>query len=223
MQLDLKLFEKNLKRLWHNEYRYRVERFHGVKFPGERKEEDLDSPEDGFVVLRWQYVRKFGRVPLGTPCHYYDRCLLPKPRSGKIFIYGLCDDEQTGYVGATEHAEQRFAQHISTIYSAARKERKRPHEEWLVSLMAVGKTPTMKILEVCGRSESAQREKYWIEHCNALNIVRDGRHNATTQRFALQGITDAQLRIFKRAAKREGLSWSAWLLRVGEKAARENQ
>lgn len=91
-----------------------------------------------------------------------------------IEIYGLCDPD-TGdlrYVGKAKNSQKRFKQHIAERYT------KRPVYFWIRGLIADGKTPTLKILEVVEDCEWEMAERRLIAEyrktCKLLNLADGG-------------------------------------------------
>lgn len=78
-----------------------------------------------------------------------------------VDIYALCDPDtsEIRYVGRSVDAEDRFVQHM-------RKDARTPFpsakERWIAELAAVGKEPTLKILEVVPARRQREAEAAWI-------------------------------------------------------------
>lgn len=92
-------------------------------------------------------------------------------------VYALCDP-RTGdirYIGQAVDIHQRYAQHLLN------KEENRAKVAWLSELKAIGKIPTLIILEKdIEKRDILHREMHWIGHyllcgANLLNIVIPGR------------------------------------------------
>lgn len=84
-----------------------------------------------------------------------------KPYESLSFIYALCCPYlgTIRYVGRTRDVCLRMISHFSDLRDDNGGPAKR---EWVEALRRAGKTPLVRILEVCPREQEHKREAHWV-------------------------------------------------------------
>ena len=96
------------------------------------------------------------------------------------YIYGLvCPVEnKIMYVGAAVNPEDRLHKHLGLAHNGDTSIK----GAWIRSLMALGESPSVEVLEECTEDTWREREDYWIEYHRALNPDMKNSHDCARPR-----------------------------------------
>lgn len=92
----------------------------------------------------------------------------------QIEIYALCcpDTNKVMYIGKARCSKKRLLSHLRE------KRRLYPVYLWINHLASIGKSPSLKVLQICPESEWKEAEKYHIEkykkNGDLLNVAKGG-------------------------------------------------
>jgi hypothetical protein len=194
---------------------------------------NLDAFNENFekLVKSKQHIYLKGRAGNRAECcargifTFFERFCMPR-LGGRVCIYALVDENDIpGYIGATTRPQYRFTAHI--VCGPSTKERRAKHGkkpdkvvEWVASVISRGAIPRFRVLAICKKHECVAIEQAWIaKHADTVvNTVRDRRTIAPADKYTLSGVTDEQIKLFRRAAKDAGYkTWQKWLLSLGNR------
>lgn len=84
-------------------------------------------------------------------------------KNDKVFIYALIDpvSNSVRYIGKTENLYKRYYQHLQELQDS--KKSSYHSKNWIRLLFSQGLAPKIDILELCTKSNWAEKEMYWID------------------------------------------------------------